>query len=538
MTTIKMKNSDLLLEQIEDLSNLAKFSAKTKGNTTRDYVDSLLDVLDELIRLSADRFMSLGDIDHDEIKEEDYKQYIVHPDDIITAKKYSSFILLKLISAEMLFEDDKDDERMGRAARLMAHMSGRGAAGPITRTWHIPFLNSDGVRQELLVPLHEPCYIGNDLGFKTWGAAPMMAKKLLQQNVIPDISDCRVLELGTGTGMVGLICDHLGASEVHVTDYHPRVLENVAYNIELNQSRAKVSKLDFIKVAKGECAEWHNQKFDIVIASDLLYEMEHAEYLPIAVEKLMKNDFYFMVPLRDTHWQEVNHFEAKMNSLGLFIRKTQDSEREEEEGLVRFRYYEFSREPLSNLGNMNYDTTPTPSYKQMTNNNNSSSNQKDMYYQATANSSPTANVDYNAKPNMSPPSIDHVDEELQQRHMQQLFEKKRRRRESHNAVERRRRDNINERIFELSTLLPERDASKNNKGTILRKSVDHIRLLHGKVNQYQQRVQELENMLEMYRMRWGDLPSSTNNGTTNGNTTTTNTANLIPAYYQQPHRDA
>jgi hypothetical protein len=92
--------------------------------------------------------------------------------------------------------------------------------------------------------------------------------------------------------------------------------------------------------------------------------------------------------------------------------------------------------------------------------------------------------------------------------MQQLFDKKRRRRESHNAVERRRRDNINERIFELSTLLPERDASKNNKGTILRKSVDHIRLLHEKVNQYQQRVQELENMLDMYRIRWGDNSSN------------------------------
>jgi hypothetical protein len=85
--------------------------------------------------------------------------------------------------------------------------------------------------------------------------------------------------------------------------------------------------------------------------------------------------------------------------------------------------------------------------------------------------------------------------------MQQLFDKKRRRRESHNAVERRRRDNINERIFELSTLLPERDATKNNKGTILRKSVDHIRMLHEQVTKCQQRIQELENMLGMYRMR-------------------------------------
>lgn len=149
--------------------------------------------------------------------------------------------------------------------------------------------------------------------------------------------------------MVGLICDHLGASEIHVTDYHSRVLENVAYNVELNKSRAQVSKLDFIEVAKDESSEWYNQKFDIVIASDLLYEMEHAEYLPIAVEKLMKNDFYFMIPLRETHWEEVNHFEAKMKSLGLSVRRVQDSEREEEEGLVQFRYYEYTRGAISNV---------------------------------------------------------------------------------------------------------------------------------------------------------------------------------------------
>lgn len=109
--------------------------------------------------------------------------------------------------------------------------------------------------------------------------------------------------------------------------------------------------------------------------------------------------------------------------------------------------------------------------------------------------------------------------------MQQLFDKKRRRRESHNAVERRRRDNINERIFELSTLLPERDASKNNKGTILRKSVDHIRLLHDKVNQYQQRVQELESMLDMYRIRWGDLNNTANPNNNNSNNNNNNSNN-------------
>lgn len=83
-------------------------------------------------------------------------------------------------------------------------------------------------------------------------------------------------------------------------------------------------------------------------------------------------------------------------------------------------------------------------------------------------------------------------------------EKRRKRRESHNAVERRRRDNINEKIQELAMLLPDEWLSdsakagsmagmlsgtvsgsiggeedtkevKANKGVILRNSVEYIK---------------------------------------------------------------
>lgn len=43
-------------------------------------------------------------------------------------------------------------------------------------------------------------------------------------------------------------------------------------------------------------------------------------------------------------------------------------------------------------------------------------------------------------------------------------EKRRKRRESHNAVERRRRDNINEKIQELALLLPEEWLDGTGKG--------------------------------------------------------------------------
>lgn len=45
-----------------------------------------------------------------------------------------------------------------------------------------------------------------------------------------------------------------------------------------------------------------------------------------------------------------------------------------------------------------------------------------------------------------------------------LTEKRRKRRESHNAVERRRRDNINDRITDLASLLPEVLLEQANNG--------------------------------------------------------------------------
>jgi len=95
-----------------------------------------------------------------------------------------------------------------------------------------------------------------------------------------------------------------------------------------------------------------------------------------------------------------------------------------------------------------------------------------------------------------------------------LFEKRRRRRESHNAVERRRRDNINEKIQELSTLLPDLyvdSANKPNKGVILRKSVDYIRLLQSMVEQERNRNVKLETQVRELSSQSG-MPIDNNSG--------------------------
>lgn len=98
-----------------------------------------------------------------------------------------------------------------------------------------------------------------------------------------------------------------------------------------------------------------------------------------------------------------------------------------------------------------------------------------------------------------------------------MKEKRQKRRESHNAVERRRRDNINEKIQELASIIPDEFMTpphaltassplgaspsthhapdgtvKHNKGVILRKSVDYIRSLQDVVKESQRRARRLE----------------------------------------------
>ncbi|CAO3631301.1 unnamed protein product [Cunninghamella blakesleeana] len=345
-----MKNTIPTYEIIDSLDNSVSminiYRKQGKLASISTELTTLLDNLNELISRSLIIYFSLDDNIKDNYDEdEDYNR--VDPSDITKANKLVGNILLRIVSGELILNDDKDDDRMDQAAKIIAHLSGRGAPGSHVRSWIIPYLDPNGNIQHFNFKLHEPGYTENNIGLKTWGAAPLLAKKLIQQNLIPDIKTRPVLELGTGTGLTGIICEKLGAPEVILTDYHDNVLDNAKINVQLNEcssSTCQLKKLDFIEFAKSTSNnEWDNKKYSIVIASDLLYEMDHAEYLPIAVEKLMENDFYFLIPLRDTHWNEVNRFEEKMIQVGLHQRIKQDTVLQEDEGVVKYRYYEYSR---------------------------------------------------------------------------------------------------------------------------------------------------------------------------------------------------
>jgi hypothetical protein len=83
-----------------------------------------------------------------------------------------------------------------------------------------------------------------------------------------------------------------------------------------------------------------------------------------------------------------------------------------------------------------------------------------------------------------------------------VLEKQRRRRESHNQVERRRRDHINEKIQELSLIIPDcagaaDSAGRIQKGVVLQKSVDYIRALQQNQQMLLERLRMAESQLAM-----------------------------------------
>mmetsp|Transcript_25426 Transcript_25426/g.59175 ORF Transcript_25426/g.59175 Transcript_25426/m.59175 type:complete len:278 (+) Transcript_25426:37-870(+) len=90
-----------------------------------------------------------------------------------------------------------------------------------------------------------------------------------QQAVIPPFHGKLVLELGAGTGVVGLTAGKLGAS-VYITDFEPELVTLMEQNIAANALQGKV---------QAKLLDWRDpstyldaQPFDVIVAADVLYQ--------------------------------------------------------------------------------------------------------------------------------------------------------------------------------------------------------------------------------------------------------------------------
>lgn len=159
-----------------------------------------------------------------------------------------------------------------------------------------------------------------------------------------------------------------------------------------------------------------------------------------------------------------------------------------------------------------------------------------------ANSSSSCPANFGQVPN-TPPQFMSEEEA-------RMWQKDRQKKDNHNQIERRRRFNINDRIKELGTLLPKTvdPDMRQNKGSILKASVDYIRKLkrdQERLKHVEDRQRQIEaaNRKMMLRMQQLELILNAN-GMTSGmkddieqltlvNTTTQPTFQISHSYEQE-----
>ncbi len=105
---------------------------------------------------------------------------------------------------------------------------------------------------------------------KIWPAALGLAQWVADEG--KKLKNKTLLEIGCGLGMPGLLASKLGAT-VTLSDGHPDVARFLERNLKINN----ISTIDFVT------PNWHTgqvceQKFDYVIASDVLYESYHPDF--------------------------------------------------------------------------------------------------------------------------------------------------------------------------------------------------------------------------------------------------------------------
>ena len=115
--------------------------------------------------------------------------------------------------------------------------------GEITRQW--PFESQEN-RPYFELIIREPPLTGDCLGLKTWGSSYLLAQllphfaatslsHLLSSGPSPELS---ILELGSGTGLLGLAAACTWRASVLLTDI-PAIVPNLVRNVELNRSTAQ-----------------------------------------------------------------------------------------------------------------------------------------------------------------------------------------------------------------------------------------------------------------------------------------------------------
>lgn len=236
-------------------------------------------------------------------------------------------------SLKWIEEDHVKEDIWNKASARLSERSGRSAMGAMSRKFRIPTLTSS-----FDLEIHEPALTGDDLGLKTWAASYLLAKRLRSFDLPRShgFQDAPVLELGAGTGLVGLAMAGLGA-DVVLTDL-PSICPNLARNVQNNHGlvtslggSVRTAILDWMDPAsycpypdeETPAKQAMPTQFPLILAADSLYSPDHPRMLVDTINVWLSEDMDARVivefPYRDAYLPQIEDFRQRMSTIGLCI---------------------------------------------------------------------------------------------------------------------------------------------------------------------------------------------------------------------------
>lgn len=129
-----------------------------------------------------------------------------------------------------------------------------------------------------------------DTGCTVWDAALVLCELLnLSQGGDTDIRGKCCLELGSGTGVAGLVAAAKGAKSVILTDL-PERLPLLRKNVAGNSSLLWCCEISTQGLAWGEDLPASIGHVDVILAADLIYLQEHAKMLASTISRFLSQE--------------------------------------------------------------------------------------------------------------------------------------------------------------------------------------------------------------------------------------------------------
>ena len=158
----------------------------------------------------------------------------------------------------------------------------------------------------------------DDVGSITWGSSIHLSRLLCKYPKhfgLLKHSPLKVLELGSGTGVVGIVTarileQHKQFSTVVFSDHLQIILNNLNKNVNNNLKGLEYVNHDIIKLDWNEPNS--DSKFDLILGADICYDPMHAKLLHKTVSQLLNKPhdnynptFHILIAMRPTHTGEV-----------------------------------------------------------------------------------------------------------------------------------------------------------------------------------------------------------------------------------------